>query len=148
MYLKKAQFMNMIWVNYIVNVTALSQIKDQYYALGFTDEEIVALFGRRTLGFKDIAGKNVEDRWSRNPYVFDNNYFEELLNKKSPYIKTTSDMALLEDRTFRNYIEQFSQDEEEFFRVYARAHQKMTELGCTNLLSEEVVPQKETLELI
>jgi catalase (peroxidase I) len=113
--------------------------------LGFSDEELVSLFGRRTLGFKDISGKHKDERWSRNPYVFDNNYYEELLDQNSPYIKTNSDLALLEDRNFKQIIEQFSRDQERFFEVYATAHQKMSELGCSGLLGEEVVEVEEKL---
>jgi catalase (peroxidase I) len=115
----------------------INQIKDKYYSLGFSDEEMVSLFGGRTLGFRDLTGKHKEQRWSRNPYVFDNNYFQELLDNNSPYIKTESDKAILQDLGLKKYIETFSKDENAFFEVYARSHEKLTEVGCKNLLSEE-----------
>jgi hypothetical protein len=66
-----------------------------YSKLGLTDEEIVALFGYRTLGFVSNKAEHEEKRWTRNPYVFDNNYYVELLNKDSGYYKFPSDRALL-----------------------------------------------------
>lgn len=63
--------------------------------MGLSDEEIVALFGYRTLGFVSNKAEHEENRWTRNPYVFDNNYFVELLSKDSGYYKTDSDRALL-----------------------------------------------------
>ena len=66
--------------------------------MGLSPKEVVALFGHRTLGFlsnKD-KGEN-EERWSLNPYVFDNNYFIELTTKDSPYLRTPSDLVLLQE---------------------------------------------------
>jgi len=63
--------------------------------LGLSDEEIVSLFGYRTLGFVSNRAEHEEKRWTRNPYVFDNNYYVELLDKNSCYYKTDSDRALL-----------------------------------------------------
>jgi len=72
-----------------------------------------------------------------------------LLNNNSPYIKTSSDLALLEDRRFREYVELFSQDKEQFFEVYKTAHQKLSEFGCSGLLSEVVGGvEEEKLSLI
>jgi len=95
----------------------------------------------------DNKAKNKEARWSRNPYIFDNNYFEELLDKNSPYVKTPSDLALLGESNFKDLIEIFAQDNEKFFEVYAKAHEKLTESGCEGiqLLSEEVDSNKTEL---
>jgi len=67
--------------------------------LSLSDEEIVALFGYRTLGFVSNKAEHAEKRWTRNPYVFDNNYYVELLNKDSGYYKADSDRALLNVHT-------------------------------------------------
>lgn len=72
-----------------------SEIRSSFSKVGLNDEQIVSLFGYRTLGFLSNKGDHEEQRWTRNPYLFDNNYFVELLNKDSPYVKTESDRELL-----------------------------------------------------
>ena len=72
------------------------EIKDVYSRLGLSDDLIVAIFGFRTLGFLSNKENDKEHRWSRNPWVFDNNYFVEVLDHSSPYLKTPSDKALVE----------------------------------------------------
>ena len=73
---------------------------DQFSHTGLSKREIVALMGRRTLGFlppeEEQAG-----RWCQNPYVFDNTYFQELLNEHSKYIKLEDDLSLLNDSEAR-----------------------------------------------
>ena len=114
----------------------IEEIRSKYSPIGFTDEEIVALFGYRTLGFLSNKDNDKEHRWSRNPWVFDNNYYEELLDVNSPYIKTGSDQALLNDPQFRLYIEKFATNQNYFFDSFVQAYQKMSELGNQNLLGE------------
>jgi hypothetical protein len=75
----------------------IREIRDKYSNLGITDDSlIVAIFGYRTLGFLSNKDQNKEERWTRNPWVFDNNYYQELLDPLSDYIKTPSDKALLD----------------------------------------------------
>lgn len=106
------------------------------YSSFLSDEEIVAMFGHRTLGFVSNKDANKDERWSRNPWVFDNNYFEELLDRQSPYVKTDSDMALLKDDKFRGYVEAFARNQNTFFDSFASAYIKMSELGNDSLLAE------------
>jgi len=40
-----------------------------------------------------------------------------------------SDMALLEDKAFRPYVELYAKDEEAFFKDFSAAFAKLTELG-------------------
>jgi catalase (peroxidase I) len=111
-------------------------IRNYYYPLGFANHEIVALFGNRTLGFlknKDFAK---EDRWSRNPYIFDNNYFQELLDNKSPFLKTDSDLALVNDKDFVKWVEVYANDQNLFFEYFASSYRKMSEIGYNNLQYE------------
>lgn len=81
--------------NYLNLWIDASEIRSSYSQVGLNDEQIVSLFGYRTLGFLSNKGDHEEQRWTRNPYLFDNNYFVELLNKDSPYVKTESDRELL-----------------------------------------------------
>jgi len=63
--------------------------------MGFSDEVIIALFGHRTLVFVSNKENNREERWTGNPFSFDYDYYVELLNKKSPYVNTPSDLKWL-----------------------------------------------------
>jgi catalase (peroxidase I) len=112
------------------------KIRDIYTSKGFSDEEIVALFGYRTLGFVSNNESHKEERWTRNPWTFDNNYYEELLDKNSPYAKTTSDLALVNDEAFRHYVESYAKNQDNFFEKFVIAYQKMSELGSRHLLEE------------
>lgn len=47
----------------------------QSEAAGLSHEEFVALMGMHTLGFTGGDKKGIHNRWTSNPYVFDNTYF-------------------------------------------------------------------------
>jgi hypothetical protein len=52
-------------------------------------------------------------------------------------LKTKAEIILANDTELRGYCEEFAQDEQLFFKEYAFAHVKMSELGQEkNLLSE------------
>ena len=58
-------------------------------SLKLSAEEYVALMGQYTLGFANDDNKMKSGRWTMNPYVFDNTYFQEvLLGHNSKYLKT------------------------------------------------------------
>ena len=64
--------------------------------MGLSAEEYVALMGSYTLGFANDDNKLRKGRWTMNPYVFDNTYFQEvLLGHESKYLKTEADIKLL-----------------------------------------------------
>jgi catalase (peroxidase I) len=97
------------------------------------------LFGHRTLGFLSNKDDDKEKRWTRNPWVFDNNYYNELLDNRSPYLKTPSDKALLEDDTYFKWVQAYANDQQLFFDNFAEAYIKVSELGTDKLLDEEAV---------
>jgi len=112
------------------------QIRKYFSPLGFSNHEIVALFGSRTLGFLKNKHFDKEVRWSRNPYVFDNNYYQELLSNNSPYIKTPSDKALIEDNDFNKWVQAYADNQELFFDNFASSYKKVSEIGYNNLQYE------------
>ena len=60
-----------------------------------------------------------------------------LLGDRSKFLKTKAEVLLATDQELRGYCEEYAQDEQLFFREYAFAHVKMSELGQEkNLLSE------------
>jgi len=106
--------------------------------MGLTSEEYVALMGSYTLGFANDDNKSKQGRWTMNPYVFDNTYFQEvLLGRNSRYLKTDADLNLLNNSENKHWVEAYAQDQNLFFENYARAHIKVSEMGQEeNLLSE------------
>ena len=97
--------------------------------LDLNNSELVALFGYRTLGFLKNKDDKREERWSANPWVFDNNYFFELLKKDSNYIKTPSDKVLLGEAEYLEYVEKFKEDQELFFSEFKKVYEKVSNLG-------------------
>ena len=101
-------------------------------------EEFVALMGSFTLGFNGVEKKGPHTRWCMNPYVFDNTYFQEvLLRDQSKYFKTEADLKLVQNAELKNWVEAYAQDEELFFRNFAKAFVRVSETGQeANLMSE------------
>ena len=111
--------------------------KSQFATTDLTNDEIVALMGRRTLGFLPPEDE-YHGKWVQNPYVFDNTYFQELLNDKSRYIKLDDDRSLLKDPELKRYVELFAEDEHLFFETFARAFAKVSEYGQEDKLLSEI----------
>jgi len=124
-----------------------NHLRDVFYRMGMTDEEIVALSGAHTMGRCHADRSGFEGPWTENPLVFDNSYFKNLLERKwtlkinsvgnaqfedetGTLMMLTSDLALLMDPTFKKSVERFAADEAAWFRVYTGAFQKLTEGGC------------------
>jgi len=106
--------------------------------MGLEPEEYVALMGSYTLGFASDDNKGKKGRWTMNPYVFDNTYFQEVLTgSNSKYLKTEADLKLLNNAELKTWVEQYAEDQNLFFENYAKAHVKISERGQEeNLLSE------------
>jgi L-ascorbate peroxidase len=58
-------------------------------------------------------------------------YFKELLAKEADpsLLKLPSDLCLLNNPSMRRWVDAYAADEQLFFRDYAAAHQKLSELG-------------------
>nr|AEG80145.1 cytosolic ascorbate peroxidase [Aeluropus littoralis] len=98
--------------------------------MGLSDQDIVALSGGHTLGRCHKERSGFEGAWTRNPLVFDNSYFKELLSgDKEDLLQLPSDKALLNDPVFRPLVEKYAADEKAFFDDYEEAHLKLSELG-------------------
>ena len=118
-------------------LAAENTVRQQFAGTGLSDDEIVALMGRRTLGFLPPEDE-YQGRWCQNPYVFDNTYYQELLTEKTRYIKLDDDKSLLTDKSFRKYVEIFAEDNSLFFDTFARAFSKVSEFGQEQKLLSEV----------
>ncbi|KAA0037799.1 L-ascorbate peroxidase, cytosolic [Cucumis melo var. makuwa] len=105
-------------------------LRDVFYTMGLSDQDIVALSGGHTLGRAHKERSGFEGPWTTNPLIFDNSYFTELLTgEKEGLLQLVSDKALLSDPVFRPLVEKYAADEDAFFADYAEAHQKLSELG-------------------
>ncbi|XP_050229398.1 L-ascorbate peroxidase 3, partial [Mercurialis annua] len=109
-----------------------SHLRDVFYRMGLSDKDIVALSGGHTLGRAHKERSGFEGAWTKEPLIFDNSYFKELLKGDSEgLLKLPTDKALVEDPKFRLYTQRYAEDEEAFFADYAESHKKLSELGFT-----------------
>ncbi|OWM68861.1 hypothetical protein CDL15_Pgr025048 [Punica granatum] len=98
--------------------------------MGLSDKDIVALSGGHTLGRCHKERSGFEGPWTKNPLIFDNSYFKELLSgEKEGLLQLPSDKTLLSDPVFRPLVEKYAVDEDAFFEDYTEAHLKLSELG-------------------
>ncbi|WOL17986.1 ascorbate peroxidase [Canna indica] len=108
-----------------------------FYRMGLTDKEIIALSGGHTLGMAHTDRSGFQGPFTREPHIFDNSYFIELLKGETEgLLKLPTDKALLDDPEFRRYVELYAKDEDLFFKDYAESHKKLSELGFTTRQSD------------
>jgi L-ascorbate peroxidase len=74
------------------------------------------------------GGSSWTDRW----LVFDNSYFKIMPDPDADpeLLKLSTDRTLFEDEGFRPYAEKFRDSQDAFFEAYAKAHKRLSELGC------------------
>jgi cytochrome c peroxidase len=121
-------------------------LRQIFYRMGFNDQEIVALSGAHALGRCHTDRSGFTGPWTRAPTTFSNQYFVELLNqewvtkswngptqyndkKTGQLMMLISDLALIQDPSFRKYVELYAKDEDKFFKDFSKAFQKLLELG-------------------
>lgn len=131
-------------------------IRDIFYRMGFNDREIVVLSGAHALGRCHTTRSGHWGPWTRAPTTFSNEYFRELLEntwtiKKwdgpeqyedptGDLMMLNTDMALIQDAEFKKYVVMYCKDEELFFKDFAVAFQRLTELGVAALNPEAAKP--------
>eukprot|EP00300_Choanocystis_sp_HF-7_P035011 c4819_g1_i1.p1 GENE.c4819_g1_i1~~c4819_g1_i1.p1 ORF type:complete len:336 (+),score=58.34 c4819_g1_i1:1-1008(+) len=120
-------------------------LRDIFHRMGLNDAEIVALSGAHTLGRCHRENSGFVNPWTNAPTTFSNQYFIQLVdntwkpkrwNGPPQYEDPTgalmmlkSDLALLEDPTFRAQVELYARDEKVFFKDFSKAFSKLLELG-------------------
>ncbi|GMI90858.1 thylakoidal ascorbate peroxidase [Hibiscus trionum] len=115
--------------------------------MGFNDKEIVVLSGAHTLGrarpersswgkpetkyTKNGPGAPGGQSWTVQWLKFDNSYFKEIKAKRDEdLLVLPTDAALFEDPSFKVYAEKYAEDQETFFKDFAEAHAKLSNLGA------------------
>ncbi|KAL6899788.1 hypothetical protein ACP4OV_006446 [Aristida adscensionis] len=122
-------------------------LREVFYRMGLDDKEIVALSGAHTLGrsrpdrsgwgkpetkyTKDGPGEPGGQSWTVEWLKFDNSYFKDIKERRDQdLLVLPTDAALFEDPSFKVYAEKYAEDQEAFFKDYAEAHAKLSDLGA------------------
>ncbi|KAB2083134.1 hypothetical protein ES319_A05G244400v1 [Gossypium barbadense] len=122
-------------------------LREVFYRMGLNDKEIVALSGAHTLGrsrpersgwgkpetkyTKDGPGAPGGQSWTVQWLKFDNSYFKDIKAKRDEdLLVLPTDAVLFEDPSFKVYAEKYAEDQETFFKDYAEAHAKLSNLGA------------------
>ncbi|XP_022768159.1 probable L-ascorbate peroxidase 6, chloroplastic/mitochondrial [Durio zibethinus] len=122
-------------------------LREVFYRMGLNDKEIVALSGAHTLGrsrpersgwgkpetkyTKDGPGAPGGQSWTVQWLKFDNSYFKDIKAKRDEdLLVLPTDAVLFEDPSFMVYAEKYAEDQETFFKDYAEAHAKLSNLGA------------------
>jgi cytochrome c peroxidase len=132
-------------------VSTIQHVRDVFYRMGFTDQEIVALLGAHAMGRCHTTRSGYWGPWTNAETSFSSEYFRLLLEERwSP--KTThngkpwtgpdqyedstgqlmmlpSDIALIADPAFKKWVEVYAKDEDKFYKDFAKAFGKLLELG-------------------
>jgi len=124
-------------------------LRDVFYRMGFNDQEIVALSGAHSLGRCHPDRSGFDGPWTRAPTTFSNELFRLLLEEKwskeklknglvqyrnpqKDLMMLPTDMVLVEDPKFKEWVVKYAKDENLFRKDFAAAFLKLTENG-TNL---------------
>eukprot|EP00249_Psilotum_nudum_P012585 c23868_g1_i1 orf=426-1763(-) len=122
-------------------------LRQVFYRMGFSDKEIVVLSGAHTLGrsrpersgwgkpetkyTKSGPGKPGGKSWTVQWLTFDNFYFKDIKQKKDDdLLVLPTDAVLFEDPGFQVHAEKYAEDQDAFFKDYADAHAKLSDLGA------------------
>lgn len=120
-------------------------LRSVFHRMQFSDQEIVALSGAHTIGGMKLDRSGHQGDWTARSRNFDNSYFQDLLNLKwekftnekgNVQFKSDrntfmlpSDVALLDDKKMKVWVQLYAQDEARFFQDFASAFTKLQELG-------------------
>ncbi|KAF2737353.1 heme peroxidase [Polyplosphaeria fusca] len=122
--------------------------------MGFDDKEMVALSGAHALGRCHEDRSGYSGPWTFSPTTLTNDYYKLLLEEKWAWKKWTgpkqfedvktktlmmlpTDMALVQDKGFRPYVEKYANDNEAFFKDFSDGVVRLFELGVPFTVAED-----------
>lgn len=131
---------------------ASDHLRHIFYRMGFNDQEIVALSGAHNLGRCHADRSGFDGPWVNSPTRFSNQYFKLLLKLKwqprkwdGPFqyaakapgaddddeelMMLPTDYALIQDPSFRPWVEKYAEDRDLFFEDFSKVFAKLIELG-------------------
>lgn len=131
--------------------------------MGFNDQEIVALSGAHALGRCHVDRSGFDGPWTFSPTMLTNDYYTLLVGEKWNWRKWNgpkqyedkkskklmmlpADMALVQDKAFRKWVEVYAKDQDAFFRDFSAVVTKLFELGVPFKEGTEKWVFKSTLE--
>lgn len=123
-----------------------THIRTIFYRMGFNDQEIVALIGGgHAIGRCHRERSGYDGPWTDFPKNFTNLFFNEvlytnwtvrnwtgLLQYEDPShinMMMPTDLELRDDLVFRGFSEIYEKNQTIFFKDFAKAYKKLTELG-------------------
>jgi cytochrome c peroxidase len=131
-----------------------SHLRAIFYRMGFNDQEIVALSGAHALGRCHTDRSGFDGPWTFSPITLTNDYYKLLVEEKWAWkkwqgpkqyedVKTKSlmmlptDMALIKDKTFKQWVEKYAADQDLFFKDFSNVVMRLFELGVPFTTGEE-----------
>jgi len=128
------------------NTSPAQHLRDIFYRMGFTDQEIVALAGAHSLGRCHTSRSGYDGPWTRASTTFSNEYFRVLFEEKwvrrswrgpeqfenvagRDLMMLPTDMAIVEDESFRKHAEHYYKNPDDFERDFSAAFAKLIALG-------------------
>eukprot|EP00467_Chlorarachnion_reptans_P003287 CAMPEP_0114506206 /NCGR_PEP_ID=MMETSP0109-20121206/11297_1 /TAXON_ID=29199 /ORGANISM="Chlorarachnion reptans, Strain CCCM449" /LENGTH=304 /DNA_ID=CAMNT_0001684765 /DNA_START=113 /DNA_END=1027 /DNA_ORIENTATION=- len=104
-----------------------SGVVDNGYG-GETATKFTCPFHKARADKKDGVGMAGGKSWTQNWLSFDNSYFKRRENTND-LLWMPTDKVLHEDDSFKVFFDMYAKDQDLFFRDYAKAHKKLSELG-------------------
>ncbi|KAK6867104.1 putative heme-binding peroxidase [Candida tropicalis] len=122
-------------------------IRTTFTRLGFNDQQTVVLVGAHGVGRCHKKFSGWDGKWTHDPLVFDNEFYKVLLSEtwsqdvvpetgKVQYyngdrslIMLNTDMELIRDSRYRQWVEVYAKNKERFLNDFAAAFSKLLELG-------------------
>ncbi|CAK0869858.1 unnamed protein product, partial [Prorocentrum cordatum] len=125
-------------------------LRQIFHSKGFQDRDIVALSGAHAVGRCHLDRSGFDGAWTADPSRFDNSYFKALVEKSfspettskgkpqyrcaaSNTIMLESDMALVQDPSFKRWVDAYAADQDAFFADFSDSWARLQELGWASL---------------
>lgn len=132
---------NMIYVN--AGDTSAADVREKFVKMDMNDQETVALIGGgHAFGRCHASRSGFDGAWTSNPVQFDNQYFVflnsltyaesdtisgqfETTMAENTYIMLHGDIVLLDDASFKQWVETYAADEELLLKHFKAAWEKL-----------------------